>query len=49
MNLAGLDNVNGVDVELMIGSDVATENIMMKPAPFNRLIYRSPGCLGEPQ
>ncbi len=49
MNLVGLDNVNGVDVELMIGSDVATENIMMKPAPFNRLIYRSPDCLGEPQ
>ena len=35
MNLAGPDNVNGVDVELMIGSDVATENIMMKPSHFN--------------
>ena len=49
MNLVGLDNVNGVDVELMIGSDVAIENIMMKASHFNTLIYRSPGCLGEPQ
>jgi hypothetical protein len=49
MNLVGLDNVNGVDVELMIGSDMATENIMMKASHFNTLIYRSPGCLGEPQ
>lgn len=49
MTLLGLDNVNGVDVELMIGSVVATENIMMKPAPFKMLIYRRPGCLGEPQ
>jgi PKD repeat protein len=37
--LTGLDNSNGVDVKLMVGDDVAVENIVMMPAFGNRLIY----------
>jgi PKD repeat protein len=47
IGLAGLDPSNGVDVELVLGSSVAIENIRMAPAGRELLLYRRDGCDGE--
>jgi hypothetical protein len=40
LNLADIDNANGVEVELHMGNAVAVENIAMTEAPGRKLIYK---------
>ena len=44
MNLADLDNFDGVDVKLIMGAETAVENIVMEEISSRRLAYtRSDG------
>jgi PKD repeat protein len=43
VNLAGIDNSNGVDVEVMVGEARAVQNIKLKSLPLSILKYVRPG------
>jgi PKD repeat protein len=42
VTVSGIDNSNGVDVRVMVGSAMAVQNIKMKSAPLNTLVYLRP-------
>jgi hypothetical protein len=49
LSVTGINNSNGVDVEVMVGDATAVENIKMTAAPLSSLIYRRKDVLGDPQ
>jgi beta propeller repeat protein len=47
--LAGLDNGNGVDVEVTLGSATAVDHVKLAAVGRELLLYRRHGCEGDPE